>query len=431
MNHASPAIIDATLVLEVFLGIFLLSHVFSLKKIRFCRTLIGSYCLLYASVMLIQQHWITTLVADTYPVYVCLHIFIMFLFELLFCDGKIIFKIFLPLVYVSMITLSGFPLVLLGNCLGIGHLLPPGMMNNILKLASKFLLIFFTLYMLHFKMDTSGSYPSSYYLTMIVTPVLNMLAISLLKKYYYVFPYVDIVGCFTLLLELLIYYMIWQSTKVYAKNIQLQLMQQQQKYQKQHMKELRDIVKDYHQLRHDMKNHITCMDRLLSQEKYQALKEYFYSLSKDLYALDDQIETGNEIVNQVINIKYSTANHLNIPMEIQAAVPGHLEIPDYLLCSVLANLLDNAIESSARIEHPSIFVKIHMVKGYLSITVQNHLEEWQYENALNHKTTKSDPGLHGLGHRIVEDIVQRYNGISTFEIRNEDYVASIMLELLH
>ena len=196
------------------------------------------------------------------------------------------------------------------------------------------------------------------------------------------------------------------------------------------MEELRDIVTDYHQIRHDMKNNVVCMDRLLSQEKYGKLKEYFYSLSKELYALDNQIETGNEIVNQVINIKYATARRLGIPFEIEAVLPPQLAIPDHLLCSVLSNLLDNAIEASEQIADPAVFMKIHTVKGYLSVTVKNRIEPWQAEPAKSRRTTKEQPHLHGLGLSIVEDTVKKYNGISSFEAEDGEYVASIMLEII-
>ena len=259
-------------------------------------------------------------------------------------------------------------------------------------------------------------------------PLLNMVEISALKQYFGIFPYVSLIGCFTLILELLIYFTVWQSTGAYAQNMKLQLIAQQQQFQAVHIAELRDIVTDYHQIRHDMKNHVVCMDRLLSQEKYENLKEYFYSLSKEIYALENQIETGNEIVNQVINIKYATARRLGIPMEIEAVLPQKLAIPDHLLCAVIFNLLDNAIEASEKIEEPAVFIKLHIVKSYLSVTVKNRIEPWQQESAINRRTTKEQPHLHGLGLRIVQETVQKYNGISSFETNDGEYTASIMLE---
>lgn len=430
-----------TLALEAFLGIFLLTHIFQLKPFLHRRIFTAIYAVVYALLMIGQDMWGNSHSADIYPFFLLFHIFLLFLFALIFCEGKLIFKFFLPLVYVSVITLSGSPVIILQQYLHITS----GTISfgTSFRIFTSLILILTTLFFIYFKIDTNAAYPFSYYITMIVTPIINMMSITLLKEYSTVFPHLYLVGCFTLILELLIYYMIWQSTKEYAKNYELSLIRQQQEYQICHMEELSHIVADYHQLRHDMKNHFACMDRYISQKKYQELKDYFYSFSNALYSLDNQIETGNEIANQVINIKYATAHQLGIPMEINAILPKKLNIPDYLFCAVLSNLLDNAIEASEKIQTPSIYVKLHMVKNYLSITIKNRIEPWQYESAMNHKTTKTNPNLHGIGLRIVEETVKTYNGISSYEITEDssrpsnnpkevldkEYTASIMLEL--
>lgn len=430
-----------TLALESFLGLFLLMHIFRLKPLSHRRTFTVIYYAIYVFIMIYQDMWGNSRSVDLYPLFLLLHIVLLFVFGLIFCEGKFIFKLFLPLVFVSVITLSGSPVMLLQQ------LLPPlpemPLYGNLFRVCSRLILILITIFLISFQTDTNASYPFSYYITMTAAPIINMTSITLLKEYSSVFPYVNLVGCFTLLLELFIYYMIWQSAKEYTKNTELSLIRQQQEYQICHMEELSRIVADYHQLRHDMKNHFACMDRYLSQEKYQELKNYFYSYSNTLYSLDNQIETGNEIANQVINIKYATAHQLGIPMEINAVLPKKLEIPDYLFCAVLSNLLDNAIEASEKIKEPAVSVRLHMVKNYLSITVKNRIESWQRESAMNRKTTKSNPHLHGIGLRIVEETVKTYNGISSFEITEnasassdnsteiiyEEYVASVMLEL--
>lgn len=435
MNSITFTFTHIALVIEVFLGLFLLTHVFRPKIFPHRKVLAVGYFLVYASIMIHQDIWKTSHSADIYPLFLLLHIVLLFLFALIFCEGNFIFKLFLPLVFVSIITLSGSPVILLQQCLPFSSEMLS--IENSIHIWSSLILVLITLFLISFQIDTTAHYPFSYYMTMIAASIINMISITLLKEYSGVFPYVNLVGCCTLLLELLIYYMIWQSTKEYTKNTELSLIRQQQEYQIRHMEELSHIVADYHQLRHDMKNHFACMDGFLSQEKYQELKDYFYSLSNVLYSLDNQIETGNEIANQVINLKYARAHQLNIPMEIDAILPKKLEIPDYLFCAVLSNLLDNAMEASEKIKEPAVYVKLHIVKSYLSITVKNRIEPWQQESAISHKTTKSNPHLHGIGLRIVEETVIAYNGISSYEIEKntsvpcDEYVASIMLDLSH
>ena len=107
----------------------------------------------------------------------------------------------------------------------------------------------------------------------------------------------------------------------------------------------------------------------------------------------------------------------------------HLSIPDHHLCSLVANLLDNAIEASRKIEDPKIVIEMKMVKDYLSLTIRNKMDPSMQDKALTIRTTKSDKKQHGLGRQIIDDIVRRYNGISTREIKDGWYIASVMLEL--
>ena len=421
-----------SLLTETLLGYIMMGKILTLRRFRGCFFCISVFYAIHAALLLAEEYLITAQIGDAYPVYLCLHCSLFILYSFLLCSGRPVFKIFLPLIYVSAITLCRFPVSL------ILQLIRPFMPGNIMfflqhlanTLGSTSLLLLLTLFFLHYRPDTQQDYPFSYYIVMIATPLLNMMSFTLLKNYYSsISDVIYWIGTFSLLIELLIYYMTWQSTGEYAKRIQFQLISQQKDYQNQHMEELNSIVTEYHHLRHDTKNHFACMDRLLSQNKYDSLKEYFYTLSKEIYALDNQIETGNEIVNQVINIKYATAHKLNIPMDIRIALPHTLNLPDHLLCSLTSNLLDNAIEASQKISDPEIIIEMKMVKSYLSLTIRNRIEEQMQESSLNVKTTKPDKKRHGLGREIIQDIVRRYNGIYTKEAKNGWYMASVMLEL--
>lgn len=238
--------IDFTLMAEVFLALFLLSRLFPLRKLSHRRGLMAGYFAGYWAFLAAQDYWAVLTGKNAYPVFLATHVLMMFFYALIFCEGKLVFKVYLPFVYVSMVTLSGFPV----------SLLQPFLMGSffyVFKAAGLLVLSAATLFLLHFRPDTQTSYPSSYYVVMIVMPLLNMVTISSLKEYSNVFPYVNLVGCFTLILELLIYYTVWQITREYTKNIELRLIAQQQQFQAVHMEELRDIVTDYHQIRHDMK----------------------------------------------------------------------------------------------------------------------------------------------------------------------------------
>lgn len=102
-----------SLMIEVFGGLFLLSHMLPLRNIKHRRSFTVCYFLCYSALLSAQDYWSVASKANAYPVFLAMHILLMFLYSVIFCEGKFVFKIFLPLVYVSIVTLSGFPVNLL------------------------------------------------------------------------------------------------------------------------------------------------------------------------------------------------------------------------------------------------------------------------------------------------------------------------------
>ncbi len=421
-----------SLIIETLLGYLMLSKTLKTHSFRGQSIVTTCYIAIHICLLFTKEYLLPSPFRDSYFLYLFLHYSLFLLYGFLISCKQPVICIFLALVYLSSVTLCRFPLKLLEQVLLLFNFqIPIDSLRTIIDyLGSSLCLGGLTFFFIKFRPDNHYHYPASYYVTMTVTPLLNMLAITVLKEYFaHISSVINVLGTSCLTIELLIYFMIHQSTNEYNKRVQLELVNQQMNYQAQHMEELNTIVTEYHHLRHDTKNHFACIDRLLSQGKYENLKEYFYTLSKEIYALDNQIETGNEIVNQVINIKYATASKLQIPMEIHIALPHQLNIPDHQLCSLISNLLDNALEASQTIENPEIFIEMKMVKAYLSLTVRNRIDHSQQVHAFDPGSSKSDGQLHGLGRQIIKDIVKKHNGISTIEAKDYWYTASILLEL--
>ena len=159
--------IDFTLMAEVFLALFLLSRLFPLRKLSHRRGLMAGYFAGYWAFLAAQDYWAVLTGKNAYPVFLATHVLMMFFYALIFCEGKLVFKVYLPFVHVSMVTLSGFPV----------SLLQPFLMGSffyVFKAAGLLVLSAATLFLLHFRPDTQTSSPSSYYVVMIVMPLLNM-----------------------------------------------------------------------------------------------------------------------------------------------------------------------------------------------------------------------------------------------------------------
>ena len=75
-------------------------------------------------------------------------------------------------------------------------------------------------------------------------------------------------------------------------------------------------------------------------------------------------------------------------------------------------------------------VGINQKNAALYICILNPVDEkLGRENLLSLKTTKKDKAFHGYGARIVDSIVQKYNGQINRSIENGKYRVDIMLDL--
>lgn len=91
---------------------------------------------------------------------------------------------------------------------------------------------------------------------------------------------------------------------------------------------------------------------------------------------------------------------------------GLKKIDDIDMCSLIGNLLDNAIEAQLNIIKDNRYIEVNMTNedDILCISVKNAITGSVLINNNKLSTTKNDTKNHGLGTKIIKDIVGKYNG---------------------
>lgn len=174
------------------------------------------------------------------------------------------------------------------------------------------------------------------------------------------------------------------------------------------MQERIEAVRRY---RHDLAKHIRTLEKLLensqkedgTQEYMEDLKERYTQLRKEEYCAD-------EVVNSILSIKKEQCEVKKIPFEIQVEDTTYGEIRDVDIVGLLHNLLDNAVEAEERIPQESIrgiYFSMGKKDGDVWIDVENHI--CPGENVM-FKTKKDAPEEHGIGTKIIDSLMQKYNG---------------------
>lgn len=177
-------------------------------------------------------------------------------------------------------------------------------------------------------------------------------------------------------------------------------------------KQVREIQNMYRQLRgwrHDYRNHINNMTIQLENENYAGLKVYLKQLAEDLDTVDTVIKTGNVMADAILNSKLGIAEKMNIKINVKANIPENPRISSVELCSVLGNMLDNAIEACSALPEEERFIRIYIgkLKGQLYLSVQNSAGRVRKEKG-SYLSTKE--GEHGYGLFRIDRVAKKYGG---------------------
>ena len=235
--------------------------------------------------------------------------------------------------------------------------------------------------------------------------------------------------CFWVI-TLLTYYMFYTVSREYEQNLEFVALRHKEELDGEMLQFSRESYEEMHQIRHEVKNHLAYIRVLSECGEYDKLKEYLNVVSGETEELFHFVECGNDVINAVMNHAIKQAKSNGITVDFQIVVPPQLPYRETDLCSLLSNLMDNAIEASIRsgVEHPVISVGIRPQQDYLFLRVSNPVKE-EAAGWLPLQTTKADKRLHGYGTKIIRRVAEQYEGSVKFGVRDGRFVVDVMLSL--
>ncbi|QUO31676.1 GHKL domain-containing protein [Faecalicatena sp. Marseille-Q4148] len=190
---------------------------------------------------------------------------------------------------------------------------------------------------------------------------------------------------------------------------------------------INEIYRDNSKLYHDLNNHLNVLYHILDDEHVEEAKEYIKEISKPILRLCNTVWTGIDVVDVVINSKLQRMQELHIESDINVELPENSNISSNDLCTILSNIIDNAIEATEQLpENKWIHITMRRINYFLFIKVVNSCNDVKKFEMLPN-TTKENKMFHGWGLQSVSDVVKKYEG--TLECVNEkgEFIVKIML----
>lgn len=206
--------------------------------------------------------------------------------------------------------------------------------------------------------------------------------------------------------------------------------------------------------RHDLRHTLNLIDQLAKQGNLEKIQTFIAESQENVQNISPDILCEHEAANLILGSFKQRALDKNIKFDTKINLPKKLKISDTELCSLLCNLLENALISVAKIENPNIknpntkssnekssnenpnlkriYIKAVVNDNKLVVLVENgYSGEIKIENGLP-VTNNLEPN-HGFGIQSIVDITERYKGMYIFEPKSENneqiFSAKILLHL--
>ena len=130
------------------------------------------------------------------------------------------------------------------------------------------------------------------------------------------------------------------------------------------------------------------------------------------------------MLDVILNGKLTQAINAGVRIElVRTHAPEKLPLTDMELCSLVMNLMDNAVAGvlDSHAQEPFIKLDMHTKNGFFVFCLEN--------SARKHQEKKKPVPEHGLGLKIVGQIVERCDGLLETEQDEKSYRVTLALPI--
>ena len=234
----------------------------------------------------------------------------------------------------------------------------------------------------------------------------------------------------TLTLMLMIYVLFYfiavgmlDSAQIAERNHFLEMQESQYLRQCKYMEETSRV-------RHDFRHSLHTLKMMSETKDYIALDNYLDRYLSDLPVSQFAVYCKNNAVNALMNYLVPSAYEADIQVSLNFELPEQIPVTDVDLCSILGNILENAIDGCRTISSGKRKIQLSVTTrhdAWLYIVSTNTFDGITKQKNGCYQTTR--PNGHGIGLTSIQITVEKYNGTAQFYNDDSRFYVDIMIPL--
>ena len=191
------------------------------------------------------------------------------------------------------------------------------------------------------------------------------------------------------------------------------------------LRESRQKTRTY---RHDLRHHMQYISSCIENGRIEQAQGYIREICSEIEMNEVIVYCENEAANLIFSAFAGRAKDCGIPITIRAGIAQSISISESDLCVLLSNALENALRACRRMKEKglsaTIEVDAYQRNGKFFLQAINSCEEdITFEHGL---PVTNKPG-HGIGVRSICAVVERYNGIYSFSVKDDKFILRVSL----
>ncbi len=278
---------------------------------------------------------------------------------------------------------------------------------------------------------------SVWYSIIAVSSVFLLLSIEIIPHNYSTLYVGRCFPIYITILTVLLIFLILLYTAIYQ--IAMGVMQNAKLNERIHFFEMQEsqylmqkkYIEETSKHRHDYRQSIFTLKQLADDDNIPALKKYLDDYSKTFPQTEVENYCRNNAVNALLNY-YSQQAHANkISLEWEIDMPDNLTVSEPELCSLLGNLIENALDGCMTVSDEK--KRWHC----LSVTLKNKTDLYIVSTNSFNGVVKLNGSQYlsikrcgnGIGIHSMKIIAEKYNGIANFYHSPDEFFSDIMLKM--